>query len=76
MGAGALSETQPRQSRQNKRQLRPGSGRLPPPITEIPFISQMATSPSPFCQTRSENPSRLKSPLLDPAVSNTQVLPT
>jgi hypothetical protein len=35
-------------------QVDPGLPRLPPPITLVPFISQIATSPLSFCHRMSE----------------------
>src|ERR1700738_504488 len=43
-------------------QLGPGLPRLPPPITLVPFSSQITTSPVSFCHKMSEKPSPLKSP--------------
>src|SRR6266404_635942 len=44
-------------------QLGPGLATLPPPITLVPFSSQMAISPLLFCHRISERPSPLKSPV-------------
>src|SRR5437660_12702343 len=42
-------------------QAEPGLGSTPPPMIEVPFISQIAGVPSVFCQMMSALPSPLKS---------------
>src|SRR6202035_1255225 len=57
------SSTLPPEGRDQTCQLGPGLPRLPPPITVVPFISQIATSPLLFCHNTSDFPSPLKSPV-------------